>query len=293
MSLLLGEILFATAAATLAVCGALVMRWHRRREFHDAMPPLLRLGRSVSELLLPHSLPWTTRPAAQPLLAALDRDLRLAGLAPQLRAPEWIASALGTTVLAASLTLLACLLAQAVGLAPRSFATTLIVSICAALLTQRWLRQCANLREAALLRELPAGLELLALSLECGCALPLALEISSRHLPAGALRQILRSLHADLSAGRSRGAALRRLFDLHQGSVIAPTLGALVQADASGSSLAPVLRAQARQRSEERFAAAEKAALQAPVKMLLPLISCIFPCTFIVIAFPLVTRFLQ
>ena len=67
---------------------------------------------------------------------------------------------------------------------------------------------------------------------------------------------------------------------------------ATLQAESSGASLATVLRAQADQRLHERFARAEKLALEAPVKMLGPLVLCIFPCTFLVLAFPLVMRFL-
>jgi tight adherence protein C len=47
------------------------------------------------------------------------------------------------------------------------------------------------------------------------------------------------------------------------------------------------------QRRTERFLRAEKLAMQAPVKMLFPLIAFIFPCTFIVLFFPIVMKFLH
>ncbi len=62
---------------------------------------------------------------------------------------------------------------------------------------------------------------------------------------------------------------------------------------ALGISLGPVLREQGRLCRSERAWRAERLALQAPVKMLLPLIGCIFPCTFIVLAFPIAVRLLQ
>jgi tight adherence protein C len=65
-----------------------------------------------------------------------------------------------------------------------------------------------------------------------------------------------------------------------------------VQGELMGSSLGPVLRAQADQRRIERFQRAEKLAMEAPVKMLGPLILFIFPCTFVVIGFPIVMKFL-
>lgn len=60
-----------------------------------------------------------------------------------------------------------------------------------------------------------------------------------------------------------------------------------------GMSLGPMLRIQAEQRLNERFMRAEKLALEAPVKMLFPLIACIFPCTFIVLLFPIVSQFMS
>jgi tight adherence protein C len=74
---------------------------------------------------------------------------------------------------------------------------------------------------------------------------------------------------------------------------ISSLVSALVQGDITGSSLGPILRAQSEQRRSERFQRAEKLAMEAPVKMLGPLIMFIFPCTFIVIAFPIVMKFLQ
>ncbi len=43
----------------------------------------------------------------------------------------------------------------------------------------------------------------------------------------------------------------------------------------------------------ERFARAEKLAMEAPVKLLGPLILCIFPCTFIVLGYPIVLRLME
>jgi tight adherence protein C len=73
---------------------------------------------------------------------------------------------------------------------------------------------------------------------------------------------------------------------------VSSLVSALVQGELMGYSLGPILRAQSDQRRTERFQRAEKLALEAPVKMLGPLILFIFPCTFVVIGFPIVTKFL-
>ena len=64
-------------------------------------------------------------------------------------------------------------------------------------------------------------------------------------------------------------------------------VSAIIQAESMGMNLGPILRGQAEQRRVERFLRAEKLAMEAPVKMLFPLVAFIFPCTFIVIGFPL------
>jgi len=54
-----------------------------------------------------------------------------------------------------------------------------------------------------------------------------------------------------------------------------------------------LLRAQSEQRRNERFLRAEKLALEAPVKMLFPLVCCIFPCTFLIIGFPVAVKLIE
>jgi len=66
----------------------------------------------------------------------------------------------------------------------------------------------------------------------------------------------------------------------------------MIQAEKMGASLATVLKVQAEQRRSERFQRAEKLAMEAPIKLVGPLIIFIFPVTFIVLGFPIVMKFL-
>ncbi|WP_307552800.1 type II secretion system F family protein [Xanthomonas sacchari] len=68
-------------------------------------------------------------------------------------------------------------------------------------------------------------------------------------------------------------------------SQISNFTSALIQADRVGASLSETLRSQAMQRREERFLRAEKLALEAPVKMMLPLVLFFFPLIFVVLAY--------
>ena len=109
----------------------------------------------------------------------------------------------------------------------------------------------------------------------------------------GALGRGFRRVRTDRSGGGSHAEALRARARRVDEPDVASLVGALVQAGSGGGSLSTVLRAQSEQRLDERFARAEKLALEAPVKLLAPLILCVFPCTFLVLAFPVVIRFLE
>ena len=79
--------------------------------------------------------------------------------------------------------------------------------------------------------------------------------------------------------------------------VTVPEIGALVaavnQAEQSGGSLGKILRAQAERARSEGFQRAEKAAMEAPVKLIGPLVMFIFPVSFLIIAFPIVMMLLH
>ena len=79
-------------------------------------------------------------------------------------------------------------------------------------------------------------------------------------------------------------------LDIHE---VTSFVSAVVQAEKMGSSLASVLRIQAEQRRTERFQRAEKKAMEAPVKLIGPLVIFIFPTTFMVLAFPILMKFLH
>ena len=106
---------------------------------------------------------------------------------------------------------------------------------------------------------------------------------------ADELRRVLR----DIRAGRTRADAMRALAERLRIPAISNWIAAMLSAEKQGSSLGPILRAQADQRRNERFMQAEAMALKAPVKMLFPLMTCIFPCTFIIVFFPIGVRILQ
>ncbi|MGG4774807.1 type II secretion system F family protein [Paenalcaligenes sp. Me52] len=139
----------------------------------------------------------------------------------------------------------------------------------------------------------PFFLDVLALSVESGAGVMLALQTAAESLPSGDLQRLLQQALFRMRSGMSREQSFERLV-LDSGLVEMSVLSAnLDNAVKMGLSLSTVLRAQADQYRQERFLRAEKQALEAPVKMLFPVVSCILPCTFLVIAFPLVMQMMQ
>lgn len=156
-----------------------------------------------------------------------------------------------------------------------------------------WLRECIALRQRALLRALPFMLDMTTLCVEAGLNLSGALQQAVRKGPPGPLRDELQRVLSDIRTGVPRAQALRDLATRVNTSAVTALVGTLIQADTLGMNLAQILRAQADQQRSDRFLRAERLAMEAPVKMLFPLIAFIFPCTFVVIAFPIGIRLLE
>jgi tight adherence protein C len=156
-----------------------------------------------------------------------------------------------------------------------------------------WLRDLLQERRMELLKTLPFYLDIITLCVEAGLNLQGALNQAVAKGPKGVMRdEVLRVLR-DIRAGKARADALRSMADRLNEPNVTHFITAVIQAERMGMNLGPVLRAQADQRRTERFTRAEKLAMEAPVKMLFPLIAFIFPCTFIVLFFPIAMKFLH
>jgi tight adherence protein C len=150
-----------------------------------------------------------------------------------------------------------------------------------------WMRDRVKRVEMEVLKNLPNFLDMLTLAIESGCNLTVAINIAVEKTADNALRRAFARVLREIRSGRNRIDALRMLEERLDNSAVSSLVSTLVQAEKTGASLGVVLRAQSTQRTNERFARAEKLAMEAPVKMLGPLILCIFPCTFVVIGFPI------
>jgi tight adherence protein C len=154
-----------------------------------------------------------------------------------------------------------------------------------------WLSDTRKRRDDAVIRTLPVYLDFLTMCVEGGLNLQGALGQAMEKATPGPLRNEFAVVLRDLRSGLSRADALRRMAERLDIQEITSFVSSIVQAEKMGASLSNVLRVQSDQRRSERFQRAEKQAMEAPVKLVFPLVLFIFPVTFIVLLFPIAMKF--
>lgn len=155
-----------------------------------------------------------------------------------------------------------------------------------------WLSDTRKKRDDAVIRTLPVYLDFLTMCVEGGLNLQGALGQAMEKATPGPLRNEFAIVLRDLRSGLSRADALRRMADRLDIQEITSFVSSIVQAEKMGASLGNVLRVQSDQRRSERFQRAEKQAMEAPVKLVFPLVLFIFPVTFIILLFPIAMKFI-
>ena len=147
--------------------------------------------------------------------------------------------------------------------------------------------------EKEIVRLLPVYLDFITMAVESGMNLNGALMQAVQKGPKGALNLEFKKVLRDITAGAGKIDALRAMAERLQIREIGNLVSALSHAEKSGASVGTTLRIQADQRRVERFQKAEKLAMQAPVKLVGPLVMFIFPTTFIILFFPIVTQLMD
>jgi tight adherence protein C len=143
----------------------------------------------------------------------------------------------------------------------------------------------ADDRQGEIRSTLPEALDLLAIAVQAGMGLEQAIELVARRLP-GALGEEFHRMLQEVQLGSSRREALTHLRERTEVSELSTFALSLAQADALGSPLGEVLRVQAQEMRMLRRQRAREHAAKVPVKLLFPLLSCIFPALVIVVIGP-------
>ena len=214
-------------------------------------------------------------------LDRLSARLRKAGHPNELKAEEIVAF----MELGAFFFLLAGIaLSLWLDLSPLSWLISLLIGAVYPLI---WLRDKVKIRHHLITRALPYNLDLLTLSVEAGLDFAAALGKVVEKGRKGPLADELNITLKELKLGKTREEALKNLAARVELPSLSSFVAALVQADKMGTSLGKVLRILSTQMRIERTQRAEKLANEAPVKLLFPLIGCIFPTIFIMLFGPI------
>ena len=150
-----------------------------------------------------------------------------------------------------------------------------------------WLRGTLKKRHFSIMLALPFVLDLLTLSVEAGMDFMSALQRNCERRRLDPLNEELIRMTREIQMGVARRVALRNMADRVRQPDLKAVAFALIQADELGVPIGPILRIQSEQLRARRFDRAERLANEAPVKMLGPLLLCIFPAVLIVLLAPI------
>lgn len=167
---------------------------------------------------------------------------------------------------------------------------SLMAFVLAYLQPMMWLRGAVKRRHLSIQRALPFVLDLLTLSVEAGMDFISALQRNCKSRRLDPLNEELLRMTKEIQVGSSRKDALRNMALRVNQSDLKSVAFALIQADELGVSIGSILRIQSEQLRSRRFDRAEKLAAEAPVKMLGPLMLCIFPAVFIILLGPILSQ---
>ena len=156
-----------------------------------------------------------------------------------------------------------------------------------------WIKQAVALRHRLILKALPFVIDLLTLSVEAGLDFMTAIKNIVDKRPPDPIAEELSRVLLEIQLGKTRHEALSRLAERVRQPDIQSLVMALVQADELGVSIGATLRIQSDQIRAKRFMRAEKLANEAPVKMLFPLVVCIFPAVFLIMLGPIILQMLK
>jgi tight adherence protein C len=234
-----------------------------------------------------------SRAASSSFTERTEKRLALAGNPGDLRVADWLGvKAVGAIVGA----ILFAVLFGLIGLLGFPFPIGYLLGVAGGLFgyifPEFWLGGRVKKRQKAILLMIPDTLDLLTISVRAGLGFDAALAKVVEKLK-GPLSDEFRRALAEVRVGKARRDALRDIVPRTEVGPLTNFVGAIIQAEQLGVSVSKVLQVQSEQLRIERRQRAEEQAAKAPIKMLFPLVGCIFPSLFIVILGPAIILIVQ
>jgi tight adherence protein C len=158
-----------------------------------------------------------------------------------------------------------------------------------------WLKMRTKSNQVALTNGLADALDLMVVCIEAGLTIDAAMQRIGQELAIAhpSLSREMGLTHMETRVGLSRSEALRNMGKRTGNPALASLASMLVQAERFGTSIADALRVHSETLRLNRQTAAEELAGKASVKMSFPLVLCIFPSTFIVLAGPTIIQLMK
>jgi tight adherence protein C len=148
-----------------------------------------------------------------------------------------------------------------------------------------WLKQKVDARRAQIQKGLPDAMDLLVIAVDAGLGFDAALaRVTDKY--KNALSDMFAKVLREVSLGRPRLEAMDEMGrssgvdDLHN------FIQAIIQSEQFGTGIGKILRIQADEMRRKRRQRAQEKAAQATLKMMLPMVGCIFPTLWIVLLGP-------
>ena len=215
-----------------------------------------------------------------------ERRLALAGNPGDMRVADWLGIKAVGAIVGAVVFFLLFFIIGVLGLPPViSLGMIAVGGLFGYILPEFWLGRRVRARQHAILLMIPDALDLLTISVRAGLGFDAALAKVVEKLQ-GPLSDEFRRALAEVRVGKARREALRDIVPRTEVVPLTNFIGAIIQAEQLGVSISKVLQVQSEQLRIERRQRAEEQAAKAPIKMLFPLVGCIFPSLFIVILGP-------
>ena len=155
-----------------------------------------------------------------------------------------------------------------------------------------WLGRAIEARRREIRNGLPDAIDLMIVCVESGSGIDQAINRVAEELvlPYPALARELELISAEMRAGRTRMDAFRNFAERTKVDDVRSLVAMLVQTDRFGTSIGQALRTHADTSRTKRRQRAEEKAAKLGVKLLFPLIFCLFPAFYIVVIGPSMLR---
>ena len=150
-------------------------------------------------------------------------------------------------------------------------------------------------RQLEIFENFPDALDLMTICMEAGLGTEAAMTKVAEEMVHNSptLSDELRLVNLELRAGSSRDRALRNLAIRTGVEEVEGFVTMIIQADRFGTSIAQSLRVHSETVRTRRRQKAEETAAKIPLKLLFPLIFCIFPALMLVIMGPAVIQMIR